>query len=164
MGHRSGRRALHRAAPAAGPAWAVTLAAGALLLTGCAALDSVVATPTPEPTLSHTPLPNPDAVMTLSAQSGGMVFSPGVLTLHYGAGTRTVQWVNGDPAAAHRVQAWSARRHRILFSSLLAAQGSSRRNTYAYHFTTPAPDTVTITDPGSRRPSRGGTGTVVLAP
>lgn len=150
---------------AAGRAWAVALVPLTALLGGCASLDSGFpgSTPTPEPTASHTPLPAPNAVMTLSAQGSGMVFSPRTLTLHYGAGTRTVQWVNSDPAAAHRIQAWSSTRHRVLFSTVLAAQGSGRRSTYTYHFTTPAPDTVTVTDPGSRTRSRDGTGTVVVA-
>jgi hypothetical protein len=156
--HRAARRAAGRARAAA----VAVPAAVAALLSGCQSLDGV--TPTPEPTVSHTPLPSPNAVMTLSGQGSGIVFSPHLLTLHYGAGTRTVQWVNSDPAAAHRIQGWSSARHRVLFSTELAAQGSGRRTTYTYHFITPAPDTVTVTDPGSRTHSRDGTGTVVVAP
>lgn len=161
---RHGRAPCH--GRAAGPARALTLAAVAALLSGCDALDSALpaSSPSPEPAVSHTPLPAPNAVMTLSAQGNAMVFSPRTLTLRYGAGARTVQWVNSDPAAPHRIQAWSWARHRVLFSTVLAAEGSGRRNTYTYHFTTPAPDTVTVSDPGSRDRTRDRTGTVVVAP
>jgi plastocyanin len=160
------RRASWGRRRADGPVRALTLAAVAVLLSGCEAVDSNLpdSAPGPEPPAAHTPLPAPNAVMTLSAQGNAMVFSPRTLTLDYGAGTRTVQWVNSDPAAPHRIQGWSSARHRVLFSTVLAAQGSGRRTSYTYHFTTPAPDTVTVTDPGSRSRSRDGSGTVVLSP
>jgi plastocyanin len=145
---------------------ATTLTAVALLLSGCT-VDNPLATPdtpTPAATASHTALPEPNAVMTLSAQGNGVVFSPRAVSIHYGAGARTVRWVNSDPAAPHRIQGYSAARHRVLFSAVLAAHGSGRRDTYTYRFTTPAPDTVTITDAGRGARSRGGTATVAIAP
>jgi hypothetical protein len=141
---------------------AAALGITGLLLTACTTLDGVGPAGTAEP-VPHTPLPAANAVMTLTAAQNGVVFSPGAVTLHYGAGARTVQWVNSDPAAPHRVQAYSTGRRRVLFSVLLAPQGSGRRNTYTYHFTTPAPDTITVTDPG-RRGAQDGSATVTVAP